>query len=369
MGNGNGVNIKKGIGQVNNNRKFAGKWFGGKKVLITGFTLLSCIFMLNYKYWEILKLNNDMIDKKNSSKLFWTRLLFGRTRSRVTGKILEMHIPPYWRSSVFNIAIKALKINKDEIKYPIESFKSIADLFSRYIREEARPIDDVGTHSIVSPCDCVVSDFGEVNGSYIHNIKGLQFHIKEFLGEKIKKKHSEGSTKFFYVNLYLSPSMYHHFHSPSNFTCKLRRHISGETFPVFPRMLKFINNLFDINERVVLFGEWAGGNMFYVAVSAYNVGNIKIASDTELKTNKPRTQLSYLGGDVDTKFYEPNVEYNIGEEIGEFKLGSTIVLIFENSNNFKWDIKQNQKILVGQRIGRVAGENLMVMNKFITQKR
>ena len=33
-----------------------------------------------------------------------------------------------------------------------------------------------------------------------------------------------------------------------------------------------------------------------------------------------------------------------------FKLGSTIVLIFEASTNMQWDVKEGDKVKVGQRL-------------------
>ncbi|KAJ1673755.1 phosphatidylserine decarboxylase 1, partial [Spiromyces aspiralis] len=42
-----------------------------------------------------------------------------------------------------------------------------------------------------------------------------------------------------------------------------------------------------------------------------------------------------------------------GQEIGGFKLGSTIVLIFEAPENFQFFIKTNQYIRMGELLGKV----------------
>ena len=48
---------------------------------------------------------------------------------------------------------------------------------------------------------------------------------------------------------------------------------------------------------------------------------------------------------------------NRGESFGEFNLGSTIVLIFEAPQNFKFDVKQTDKILFGNRLGSCMVSN------------
>ncbi|VWU51129.1 phosphatidylserine decarboxylase [Hepatocystis sp. ex Piliocolobus tephrosceles] len=329
--------------------------FYKNKYLITGVTMLSILFIFQYKYHEALSVNNNQTSVLYSSKLFWARLLFGRTRSRITGRIMYTEIPTPLRLFLFNSIIKTMGINKEEIKYPLESYKSLGDFFSRYIREETREIKNVSEHSLVSPCDGTITYFGELNSDYIGNVKGLKFEINKFLGStKFEKKHNDDSTKFYYAILYLSPKEYHHFHAPFNFKYNIRRHISGELFPVFNGMFKIINNLFNINERVVLSGEWKGGNVYYVAVSAFNVGHIRIINDNDLMTNNYRAHLVYMGGDINTKNYENYNTVEIGDEIGEFRLGSSIVLIFEHKKDFKWDVISNQKVFVGQKLGDLA---------------
>ena len=49
--------------------------------------------------------------------------------------------------------------------------------------------------------------------------------------------------------------------------------------------------------------------------------------------------------------FDKPVEIQKGQLFGEFRLGSTIVLIFEAPKNFKFDIENGQKIKYGEKIG------------------
>ncbi|AAS53393.1 AFR022Cp [Eremothecium gossypii ATCC 10895] len=165
-------------------------------------------------------------------------------------------------------------------------------------------------------------------------------------------------TQLYFAVIYLSPGDYHHYHSPVNWVCKLRRHFPGELFSVAPYFQRNFPNLFILNERVALLGHWKHGFFSMTPVGATNVGSIKLNFDKELVTNsrsnrhlKPHTcyEATYetaskiLGG-------VPLVK---GEEMGGFMLGSTVVLCFEAPSNFKFDIHVGDAVKMGQSLGQI----------------
>lgn len=118
-----------------------------------------------------------------------------------------------------------------------------------------------------------------------------------------------GNSLFFCV-IYLAPGDYHRFHSPTNWVVEKRRHfagkatmncnffasvlmyyILGELFSVSPYFVKLLQNLFVLNERVVLLGRWRYGFFSMTPVGATNVGSININFD-EVKNQ--RNSLAYL---------------------------------------------------------------------------
>ena len=166
----------------------------------------------------------------------------------------------------------------------------------------------------------------------------------------------EGNKLFFCV-IYLAPGDYHRFHSPTNWVAERRRHFRGELYSVSPYMANRLSNLFVLNERVALLGRWRHGFFGMVPVGATNVGSIRINFDRALRTNVRKQR--YLAGTYSEASYSGASKLlggqplAAGDEMGGFLLGSTIVLVFEAPNDFRFDLKPDQKVKVGQRLGDI----------------
>ncbi|KAJ9480201.1 Phosphatidylserine decarboxylase proenzyme 1, mitochondrial [Pseudozyma hubeiensis] len=175
--------------------------------------------------------------------------------------------------------------------------------------------------------------------------------------------HSPGSkgvkegNKLFFCVIYLAPGDYHRFHSPTNWVAERRRHFRGELYSVSPYMARRLSNLFVLNERVALLGRWRHGFFGMVPVGATNVGSIRINFDKALRTNVRKQR--YLAGTYSEASYSKASKLlggqplGAGDEMGGFLLGSTIVLVFEAPSEFRFDLKPEQLVKVGQRLGDV----------------
>nr|KAF6312085.1 phosphatidylserine decarboxylase [Pipistrellus kuhlii] len=121
---------------------------------------------------------------------------------------------------------------------------------------------------------------------------------------------------------------------------------------VNPGMARWIKELFCHNERVVLTGDWKHGFFSLTAVGATNVGSIRIYFDRDLHTNSPRySKGSYNDFSFVTQANREGIPMRKGEHLGEFNLGSTIVLIFEAPKDFDFKLKAGQKIRFGEALG------------------
>lgn len=159
--------------------------------------------------------------------------------------------------------------------------------------------------------------------------------------------------KLFYCVIYLAPGDYHRFHSPVPWVVYLRRHFVGELFSVAPYFQSRMADLFCLNERVALLGRWKHGFFSMTPVGATNVGSIIINFDRFLKTNqrgtKPNTcyEASYESA---SPLYR-GFPLTLGEEVGGFRLGSTVVLVFEAPENFQFKVNRGNLVKMGQELG------------------
>lgn len=148
--------------------------------------------------------------------------------------------------------------------------------------------------------------------------------------------------------IYLAPGDYHRFHSPAQWTVKFRRHFQGELLSVNPKIARLLPDLFVLNERAVYVGEWKHGFFSMTAVGATNVGSIRVHSDKGLQTNMRCRRKDFNQHDRSLE-----TQWSMGQEVGEFRMGSTVVLLFEAPKEFAFDVDAGQTIQMGQALGKI----------------
>lgn len=124
------------------------------------------------------------------------------------------------------------------------------------------------------------------------------------------------------------------------------------------RAVRTIKNLYVVNERVVLEGEWSQGLMAMAAVGATNVGSIELAVEPEFKSNLPLLMsLSRQAPPIVTTQEYGSVGVKAGDEVAVFNLGSTVVLVFEapdssEEGQFRFLLGKGQRVKMGEEIGK-----------------
>ena len=153
-----------------------------------------------------------------------------------------------------------------------------------------------------------------------------------------------------FETIYLAPSNYHRIHMPMAGTLRKIIYIPGKYYSVNPDYVERIEGLFAKNERAVAIFDTAAGPMALVFVGATIVGSIGITGIGIISPNKERRIKV-------TEFpAETAPTYAKGEEIGYFKLGSTVITIFgKKSVTLSPEQKSGSAVKMGTLMGYVAG--------------
>ncbi|KAL7685938.1 hypothetical protein Plhal304r1_c029g0096461 [Plasmopara halstedii] len=287
------------------------------------------------------------------------KLFPSRAVSRLWGQVHDKELPRWMRKPVYKAWTAVFKCNLDEMKYPLDDYANLSEFFSRPLKSNARSFDFAVNH-LASPIDGTVASLGVVTNSTsnvptLEQIKGARYRLDEFLGDLPsffdELNPASKDKSLFYCVLYLAPGDYHRIHAPTDWQVKERRHFPGNLFPVNHIAARLIPSLFVENERVALLGEWKHGFFSLTAVGALNVGSITLAMEPNFGTNTAvhDKQLGHCFKNV----YGVKMDAMRGEEMAQFKLGSTVVLVFEAPKSFQFTVKLGDRVTLGNCIGEV----------------
>lgn len=270
--------------------------------------------------------NNTQKNAQNNTKTTAksaTNHALSNKLSLLFGKFANYPFPRFFQVIVNSVYVRIFHIDLSDFA-PAHTYPTLNALFTRSL---AKPRSfDTDTKTLISPSDSVIMEQGKIfvkdSALKALQIKGMSYSIDEFLGENATNLIALDSAKpLSFINLYLSPSDYHHYHAPCDMRILETRYFGGVLLPVNPPSLRKNQNLFIQNERVVVVAEdLRGQRLYYVAVGALNVGKMIFHFEPKINTNAtPNAKEIYR--------YNPPIEIKKGEELGTFMMGSTIVLI------------------------------------------
>ncbi|MCA1770559.1 MAG: archaetidylserine decarboxylase, partial [Halomonas sp.] len=240
--------------------------------------------------------------------------------SRLVGRLAECRIP-WLKDALVQAFIRQFRVDMDEAAEPDPTaYATFNDFFTRELEEGARPIGE----GMVSPADGTLSQFGPIEAGQLLQAKGHRFSVMELLGGdgEAAKRFLGGS----FATVYLSPSDYHRVHMPVSGTLTEMVYVPGRLFSVNAATTEHVPNLFARNERLVCHFDTEHGPMVAVLVGAMIVAAIETVWAGQI-TPLPK------GGVQRIRFDTP-IRLEKGEEMGRFKLGSTVVMAFSEPISF-----------------------------------
>ncbi|RPD72321.1 hypothetical protein L226DRAFT_537138 [Lentinus tigrinus ALCF2SS1-7] len=212
-------------------------------------------------------------------------------------------------------------LNIDEIRDPLDSFKTFNEFFYRKLKPDARPVEEPeDPYRIVSGADCRLMVFATVSEATRLWIKGRDFSVSRLLGDTYRTeadKYIGGALCIFR----LAPQDYHRFHSPVDGTIGPMTYITGEYYTVNPQAIRTALDVYGENVRkIVPIDSPQFGRVMCVCIGAMMVGSIKTTVQEGQQVKR-------------------------GDEFGYFAFGgSTIVVLFEKGA-VEWD----EDLLVNSR--------------------
>jgi phosphatidylserine decarboxylase len=245
--------------------------------------------------------------------------------------------------------IKMYGVNMAEAReQDINNFKSFNDFFTRELKPGIRPIT-TQSRTIACPADGAVSQAGKITEGKIFQAKGKSFTAIDLLGGSPER--AEPFNNGVFSTIYLSPKDYHRLHMPLTGTLKEMVHIPGRLFSVNTATTNSVPGLFARNERVCCLFDTEAGPMALVLVGAIFVSSIETVWHGVVTPPSVISAQSWSYQDT-----APRLE--IGEEMGRFNMGSTIIVLFgKDSVQWEQEFQADSVVKLGEKIGEVTADN------------
>mgnify|MGYP000167290241 CR=1 FL=1 len=239
--------------------------------------------------------------------------------SRAVGKLAQAEAGAL-TTTLIKAFIKQYQIDMTEAQYEEPShYKSFNAFFTRPLKDGLRPIA-MEENIIAHPVDGKISQLGDIQDDRLIQAKGHDFSLQTLLGGEEQTAAPFQGGKF--ATIYLAPKDYHRIHMPIDGTLKQMIYVPGDLFSVNPLTAQNVPNLFARNERVVAIFDTEIGPLAMVLVGATIVASIETIWSG---TVTPPAGKKVFSWDYPTEG-DNKISLKKGEEMGRFKLGSTVIL-------------------------------------------
>lgn len=243
---------------------------------------------------------------------------------------------------------KQYQVNLEEAqKSNASDYATFNEFFIRPLKAGARPIN-AEANALCLPADGRVSESGRIAENRLMQAKGHDFSLETLLANDVEMaaKFKEGD----FITTYLSPSDYHRVHMPCEATLRKMIYVPGELFSVNPFLAEHVPNLFARNERVICEFETAFGPMVQILVGATVTASMSTVWAGVINPPRPNEVVEY--------HYETEGDKAIrlqkGEEMGAFRLGSTVINLFpKGAVQLEAHLQAGEKTRMGEKLATI----------------
>jgi phosphatidylserine decarboxylase len=248
---------------------------------------------------------------------------------------------PWLKNYLISNFVRSYRVDMSSalIENPLQ-YATFNDFFTRKLKPELRPIAQ--DPEIASPVDGKVAQIGVIKDQQLLQAKNFYYDLKTLLGNDaaLAETFNGGS----YTTLYLAPHNYHRIHMPLTGTLQKAIFVPGKLFSVNQKTSHVIPQLFTRNERLISVFDTEAGPMAVILVGAIIVGSIQMiwqdqAFRASIVTSLPTNAITLAKG----------------TELGLFKLGSTVILLF-GKNKISWSniLNSGDTIEYGSTMGSIT---------------
>lgn len=275
----------------------------------------------------------------------------GATYSALVALGARARLPTALRVPAYRAFARATGADLGEAELPLGAYASLGDLFARRLRAGVRPLDPA-PEALIAPCDGVVATSGIADDGVLVQAKGHTYTVDELVVDETRAARLRGGA---YTTIYLSPRDYHRVHAPLDARLVGYDYVPGSLWPVNPVVATRRPKLFARNERVVIWLQSPrAGLVAVVMVGASGVGNIAVTVPGA-SAGGARLESTHWRARGERRRIELDVKVERGDELGAFRLGSTVVLAFEPGALVGPPVGEvGEAVRFGERIGELA---------------
>lgn len=264
--------------------------------------------------------------------------------SRLMGVLTNCRNPALKNLFIRSI-VKAYAVDLAEAAEPDPTaYATFNDFFTRALKPGARPIAS-GQGVVACTADGFMSQSGPITSGRLIQAKGKDYGLVELLGgDEPRAAPFQGGS---FATIYLSPRDYHRLHMPLAGTLREMVHVPGRLFSVNEATARGVPNLFARNERVAAIFDTEAGPMALILVGAIFVASIETVWHGVIT---PPTGTAVQNWN----YRDEPVRLERGDEMGRFKMGSTIVVLF-GKDAVEWNagLEPGRIMRMGEALGRV----------------